>query len=186
MDYSILEDNVRYTYANVVWSHKIQEKQADIFSNRYKVLTTIEIIAVSLTSVGILSIIFTDPVWLRLVAALISVVSLFLCIYLRSFDLQKMISDHKETANKLLSARNKLQVLLLKIRMEIEEVNNLLEDYECLVNEINDIYKNAPVTTDKAVKMAKDALELKQDDTYTDIEIDQYLPEGLKKEKKHG
>ena len=30
-EYSILEDSVRNTFGSVVWSHKIQEKQADIY-----------------------------------------------------------------------------------------------------------------------------------------------------------
>jgi len=29
-NYKIIEDNLRNTYGSVVWSHKIQEKQADI------------------------------------------------------------------------------------------------------------------------------------------------------------
>lgn len=33
-DYYILEDNVRSTFMSVVWSHKTQEKQADILSNK--------------------------------------------------------------------------------------------------------------------------------------------------------
>ena len=32
-EYAILEDSVRNTFGSVVWSHKIQEKQADIFRN---------------------------------------------------------------------------------------------------------------------------------------------------------
>lgn len=35
-EYLVLEDNVRHSYMSVVWSHKIQEKQADILTNYYK------------------------------------------------------------------------------------------------------------------------------------------------------
>ena len=33
-EYEILLDVVRQSYASVVWTHKIQEKQADIYSER--------------------------------------------------------------------------------------------------------------------------------------------------------
>ena len=36
--YYILESSVRETFASVVWSHKIQEKQADICSTKFKIM----------------------------------------------------------------------------------------------------------------------------------------------------
>ena len=33
-EYQILLDIVRQTFASVVWTHKIQEKQADIYNER--------------------------------------------------------------------------------------------------------------------------------------------------------
>lgn len=68
-DYEKLEDSVRNSYGSVVWSHKIQEKQADIYSNKYKILETINIATASLTSAGIIAIIFVDPFWLKLISA---------------------------------------------------------------------------------------------------------------------
>lgn len=35
-NYKMLEDVVRDSYASVVWSHKIQEKQADIYAEKFK------------------------------------------------------------------------------------------------------------------------------------------------------
>ena len=65
-NYKILEGTVRDSYSGVVWSHKIQEKQADIYAEKYKKMETLNIVAASLTSVGIVSMIFTDPLWLKL------------------------------------------------------------------------------------------------------------------------
>ena len=50
--YEMLESSVRDTFGSVVWSHKIQEKQADICSQHYKRLETMKIIAASITTVG--------------------------------------------------------------------------------------------------------------------------------------
>lgn len=56
-DYTTLEDVVRAQYANVFWTHKIQEKQAEIYEFRHKLFSWINIISASLTSAGIISIV---------------------------------------------------------------------------------------------------------------------------------
>ena len=94
-NYKMLEDVVRDSYASVVWSHKIQEKQADIYAEKFKKMETVNIGAASLTSVGIVALIFTDPLWLKLVSALISFATVYITAYFKSFDLQKFITSHK-------------------------------------------------------------------------------------------
>ena len=59
----VLEDVARNLFANVVWTHKIQEKQAEIYEHRFKWLSVINIIFAALTSAGIVSTIFVDPTW---------------------------------------------------------------------------------------------------------------------------
>lgn len=60
MHYSVLEDVVRDLFIRAVWSHKTQEKQAEIYQKRYVWMKTVEITCASLTSVGIISTIFSD------------------------------------------------------------------------------------------------------------------------------
>lgn len=105
-NYKMLEDVVRDSYASVVWSHKIQEKQADIYAEKFKKMETVNIGAASLTSVGIVALIFTDPLWLKLVSALISFATVYITAYFKSFDLQKFITSHKAAANKLIAVRD--------------------------------------------------------------------------------
>ena len=90
-NYKIIEDNLRNTYGSVVWSHKIQEKQADISVKKYKVLEIVRIIASSLTSVGIISLLFSNELWIKIVSALLSFVSVAVSAIFKSFDLQTMI-----------------------------------------------------------------------------------------------
>lgn len=181
--YDILEDEIRSRYASVVWSHKIQEKQADIYSKRYKHFETAKILSASLTSVGIVSLLFTDQLWIKLVSAVISFVSIFVSAYFKSFDLTTYIKAHKTSANKLLQLRDKLQLLLVDIRTEIVPVKDVRTKYEELLNELHMIYDEAPNTTDKAVQKAKEALKITKDNTFTDDEIDLFLPKKLRKKR---
>ena len=84
-NYRVLEDVVRDSYGGVVWSHKIQEKQSDIYAEKFKRMETINIGAASLTSAGIIAIIFSDPLWLKLISAVIS----FASVYITAWQLGK-------------------------------------------------------------------------------------------------
>ena len=47
-EYRAIDDLVRNHFANVVWTHKIQEKQAEVYEARYKLLATTNIVTASL------------------------------------------------------------------------------------------------------------------------------------------
>ena len=55
-EYQVLLDVVRQNYASVVWTHKIQIKQADIYATRYRHLENINVILAAATSCGAVSI----------------------------------------------------------------------------------------------------------------------------------
>lgn len=182
-NYQVLEDAVRDSYGGVVWTHKIQEKQADICAVKFKKMETVNIVAASLTSAGIIAIIFTDPLWLKLISAIVSFATVYITAYYKSFDLQKLVASHKATANKIIAVRDKYKVLLTEIKLQSDSVENLLTKYNELVKETNGIYLEAPTTTDKAVERAREALKVKKDNTFTDEEIDSFLPQSLRRER---
>ena len=179
--YKIIEDAARDMFARAVCSHKIQEKQADIYQSQYKWMETASIICASLTSVGVLSTIFTNHLWVRIVSALLSFATVFLTAYFKSFDLVKLTTTHKEAANKLLVLRNKLTGLLLSIKLKEKTLSELEDCYAALMEEANETYNKVPQTTDRAVKLAKEALQITGDNTFSAEEIDSYLPEALQK-----
>lgn len=183
-NYRVLEDVARYSYMGVVWTHKIQEKQSDIYAEKFKKMETINIGAASLTSVGIIAIIFTDPLWLKLISALISFATVYITAYFKSFDLQKLIASHKATANKLIAVRDQYKLLLTEIKFQSDSVENLFSKYSELVREADGIYLEAPSTTDEAVDRASEALKTKKDNTFSDDEIDSFLPSSLRRGNK--
>lgn len=180
--YDCLESVVRNSLGSVVWSHKIQEKQADVYQKRFRTLETIKIIAASITSAGLVSLLFTDAFWLKLVSTVVSFVSIFISAFFKSFNLNTMVNEHKRSAVALLSTRDQLIMLILKIKLRNETVDCLCNQYEQIMKQLHKVYIEAPNTTDTAVKKAKTALEVTQDNTFLDEEIDQYLPKALRKD----
>lgn len=89
----ILLEEVQQNFASVVWTHKIQEKQADIYAGRYNCFETINIFLAAVTSCGIITTIFVDETIPKILTALISFGTLFMTTYLKSFNLKKWNSS---------------------------------------------------------------------------------------------
>ena len=98
----------------------------------------------------------------------------------KSFNLQEMSGRHKLTANKLLIMRDKLRTLLVEIHLDMKDETVLLSNYKELQKELHEIYNGAPNTTEKAVNEARIALEIKEDNKFSDEEIDKNLPKNLR------
>lgn len=174
--YNILEDAVRDMYARAVWSHKIQEKQADIYQKQHKRMVIANIFITALTSAGIISTIFCDQFWIKLLSTFLSFASIFFTLYLKLFDLNNQMKAHKDAANNILIVRNEIFCLITSIKLREKSISDLEDRYHELMDKANMTYKEAPSTTDKAVKLAKKALQVKGDNTFSAEEIDLYLP----------
>ena len=180
-DYQVLLDLARQNFASVVWTHKIQEKQADIYETNYKKLETINIILASLTSAGLLSLLFTESSFcFKFITTIISFFTLAITGYLKCFDLRSLVLNHKSCATNLLIIRNDMLKLIADIHLHQKSIQNLSDEFDSIMERLNKIYLEAPITTDNAVNKASIALKLKKDYTYTDEEIDCFLPRELK------
>ena len=166
--YKKIEALVRQLFASVTWSHKIQCKQADIYSDRYQFLKIVTIITSALTSAGIF------------ISALMSFVVTAINSFFKSFDLISLKNKHLGTANDLWDIRERLLILLIEVGVAEKEYQVLLENYKEIEKELYDVYAKAPSTTQKAVALAKKALNVDGDNTYSDEEIDMLLPTILR------
>lgn len=176
----ILNGLVREKYGAVCWSHKIQEKQSEIYANRYNRLETLNIVGSAIVGGGILSLFFADYTIVKAIAAILSFMTAAIAAYFKSFDLKALAKNNKSAALKLLCIRDELKILLMEIKVGQSDYETLVQSYKDIQKRLDTIYQEAPDTTEKAVEMAKIALEVKKDNEITDEEIDRNLPEELK------
>ena len=90
-----------------------------------------------------------------------------------------MEQQHRQAANKFIVIRNRLLHVIAELHTK-EEMDEISQEYNSIVNELNDIYVGAPSTTETAVKLAEQALKTKDEYTYTQEEIDHFLPPALR------
>jgi hypothetical protein len=169
-----------------VWTHKIQEKQADIYRRRYNCLETWRIILSAVTASGITATIFINEDLLKIIAAIISFVALGINSYFKVYNLSGLIDVHKHSALELLKLREKLISLLCDIKMNRVTQDEIIERRDIILDTLMCTYDNTNDASEKAVNKASDSLKNRQDNTFSDEEIDSFLPIYLRKSNQEG
>ena len=176
------EGLIRHSYMGIVWTHKIQEKQADIYLRRKNTFEVVRIVSSSLTAAGLISIVFAyDELWIKLLTALVSFVTLVMEALSKSYDFDFLIASHRNVASALMELRDSYQHLIYKAQESETTIANLDSEYQKLEKKKHSIYKEAPRTTDRAVEMARVALHVNKDNVFLDGDIDAALPACLRR-----
>ena len=174
---------IRQNYASVVWTHKVQEKQAEIYNKRYGILETINVFVAALTSCGIITTIFLDNLLAQIVTTILSFITLGITAYFKSFNLKELENQSKSFANQFIVIRNELLQLIADIKINGKDFSQINKTYEEVMGKLNKLYVDAPSTTQKALEMAEKALKTKKEYSFTDEEIDIFLPKQLREGK---
>lgn len=174
---------MRQVFASVVWSHKIQEKQADIYLGWYNLLEVSRIVLAALTSSGIFAVIFTNNFYLKLVTAIVSAISLFITTYFKSYDLKDLQKKHKKSALEWLELREEMTTVLCDIALNKYYEDELIEKRDGYLKRKIEISKSSLDCGNRAVKRASKDLKIRGDNDYSDDEIDSFLPQLARKNK---
>lgn len=149
----------------------------------YKCLEFWRILLSALTSSGIFAVIFVDNFWLKLVTAIVSAVSLFISTYFKTYDLKLLQKTHKKSALELLKLREELVSVLCDIKIGEYSEDTLIKKRDELIERKLEIASRTVDATEKAVNDASKNLKERKDNTYSDEEIDSYLPILARKNK---
>lgn len=176
-----LEGQVRECFGRVVYSHKTHEKQGDLCAATLTRFKITQILLASVTTCGALTILFTDNFVLKLVTALVSLVTLFVSGYMKGFDPGATAQKHRDTAADLWAIRESYLSLLTDIASGTMTNDDARGRRDELQAELAAIYKSAPETTPKAYAKAQEGLQKFEDYTLNNGEIDKFLPSALKR-----
>ena len=179
----LLEAQIRECYGRVVWSHKTQEKCADIILKRNNLLKWAQIILSTLTTTGLVATIFGDVVWVKITSAIVSAILLLLNTYLKSKDLGAIAQQHSNAASDIWNVRGSYLSMLTDLKMDDVNIETIRKKRDKSQEELASIYKGSPRTISKAYKEATKALKLNEEMTFSDEEIDCFLPVELRKAK---
>lgn len=177
----VLEGQLRESYGRVVYSHKTHEKCADILLSQLNRLKLWQIILSALTTAGFVSTILGAGPAGAISGVVISAALLALNAYMKNYALGELAQKHKQTANDLWIVREMYLSLLVDLAMAEKPLEGLQLQRDELVKQLHTVYSAAPSTTYEAYKKAQVSLKKSEDMTFTDAEIDQFLPKELKR-----
>jgi hypothetical protein len=179
--HKLLETQIREIYGRVVYTHKTHEKCADVLKERSDYMKFAEIFLSAATTTSILVVVFGDGKAFQFLAALSSTILLGLTLYSKDFNLLAIAEKHKQAALNILEVREKLLSLLVDIRIGNKEISQLQQIRDELNEQLVNTYRGAPKTINKAYQIASKALKENGEFTFSDEEIDNFLPESLRR-----
>lgn len=180
-DFTELEDQIRECFGRVVYSHKTHEKMADHDAatlRRYN-LCQIVISVVTASSASLALILPAD--WPKVLAALTAIASAWISTYTKSFDPGGSAQTHRDAAASIWPIRESYLSLLTDLRMRRITDDEAAKRRDQLQDKLATIYKGVPHTNGKGYAAAQKALKKDEDLTFSDQELDHFLPAGLKK-----
>ena len=116
-----------------------------------------------------------------LVSVLVSTLLLALNAYTKDYDLGELSQKHRQAGADLWIIREKYLSLITDLRMGRKPVERAQVERDNLLKELHATYSGAPSTTHQAYGRAQKALKQLEDMTFSDEEIDAFLPKELKK-----
>lgn len=178
----VLESQVRELYGRCAYTHKTHEKMAERASSWLWRTKWAQIILSALTTGGAIGVVFdTNSAIYPLATAFLSISMLILNSYVKDVDPGQDAQKHREAASDIWNVREAYLSLLTDIRDQNFSLSDLRARRDELQSQLHAIYRAAPHTSGKAYGEAQDALKNKEDLTFTDAEIDAFLPGPLKR-----
>jgi hypothetical protein len=183
---NVLEGQLRECYGRVVYSHKTHEKCADILLERQGKIKLAQIIISAIVTGGIVLTFFEEGKVGAAINTVLSAGLLALNAYTKDYDLGEIAQKHRQAGAELWIVREKYLSLLTDIRAGDVSLESIRVRRDALLDELHAVYVGAPSTNFKAYSRAQESLKKLEDMTFSDEEIDAFLPKELKRISKGG
>ncbi|OGF56616.1 MAG: hypothetical protein A2Z21_01230 [Candidatus Fraserbacteria bacterium RBG_16_55_9] len=175
----ILEAQLRESYGRVVYSHKTHEKCADLLLTRLSRIKFWQITLSAIATAGFVTAVVGPTAVGSLVGLIVSTCLLALNAYTKDYDLGELAEKHRQTAAELWAIRERYLSLLTDLAMNEISLKEIRLERDRFIEDLQVAYGGAPSTTFQAYKKAQAALKRLDDMTFSDEEIDAFLPSQL-------
>jgi hypothetical protein len=182
---------LRNMYGQVLYSHKIQEKAAEIALGFSTWLRILQIIATVLTAGSAISTAFASskcPTEIALdcvshgaitITAILASIALALELTGLRFSPEKSVEAHRRAAERLWSVRERLLRLVTDLNDGATSEQNARTERDSFMLELDAIYRDAPRTSALAYRKAQRSLKVANEATFSEDELNKLIPPGL-------
>lgn len=177
----VLIAEVRESFGRVAYTHKTHEKEADAWKTTDDRVRLLQVVLSVLTTGGLLAIIVTDEFWLKVASAVVSAGMFVITAYTKNFRAGEVAKEHQAVAHRLWLIREQYLSLLSDLEGEAGSLDDARARRSELQERLAAVYEGAPRTSSSSYAAAQMALQVKDELTFTDAEIDKFLPSRLRK-----
>lgn len=177
----LIESQIRECFGRVVYSHKTHEKCADIYHRKQSHIKLIQIGLSAVTTGGLVALFTSDNWGAKILATLCSTILFGLNAYMKQHDLGELSTKHSTAASKLWDLRESYLSLLTDLRSGTVTAKEAIQQRDKLQRALLAVYQAAPRTLDDAYRLSQQALQVNEELTFSDAEIDKFLPAPLRK-----
>lgn len=170
---------IRESFGRVVYSHKTYEKEFEIQESYSKWLKVANLFVLSVGSTGLVSSFISSNQCVLIIGSVFTFLGLALAIFQLSFTPEEKAFKYKQTAHQLWQVREAYSCLIADIMNQKITEGEAIKKRDDLLCDLDLIYKNSLPTSSKAFKQASDALKKNEEFTFSDDEINKFLPKDL-------
>jgi hypothetical protein len=172
----------RELYGRAVYSHKVHEVEREIWADVLFRMNIANICIAGTTTIFAVIAASLKPTWAMILTAILAAASICFVIWQASFDPAGKESQQRVAAKELLWIREQFMLLIARCNACNPVVDDLQRSLEMLTMQLTAAYKFTPSTSPKAYKIADERLK-RGEFTFSDAEIDGFLPTELRKNK---
>lgn len=177
---SAIEGQLRECYGRAVYSHKTHEKCADILLMRLARIKVLQIVLSAITTGSFLTTILGSGKEAAVIGGVVSIALLVLNAYAKNYDLGELAQKHKQAANDIWLIREQYLSLLTDLATGCKGDIEVRIERDRLVVALHAVYAGSPSTTYVAYRRAQESLKYNEEMTFSDGEIDAFLPKQLR------
>lgn len=171
---------IQEQYGKVLYTYTCHWKTADHLKKAANTFKWIQIILSAISAGGCLAAIITDQAKLAWIGGIVSTLLLVVSGYLKDKDFAKEQKEHQTAATKMWVIREEYLSLLTDFdALQEQEIVKRRDD---LIKKTAKIYESAPQTDKKSYEEAQSALKNKEEQFFTQEELNVMLPIHLRKE----
>ena len=182
----VLLSTAREIYGRLVYSHRTHEAQKSHVIRKISVAKWLRVVAAGLTFIfAALSLAkFGDQAdkVLQLLVVVFGAISAAQAVFEKEFVSEKEVDIQRQAAKELLNLREQFLLLIARSYEPSIKNNELQEQLTRLTASLTQAYQLAPDTTEKAYAEAQHALKNEEGMTFSNKEIDLFLPPELRVE----
>ncbi len=180
-EFLIFESQLRENYGKIIYTHKTQEKCADILTIRNNRIKNLQITLSAIITTGIFIKLFQGQQWALITSMVVSTVQLGLTAFLKEYNLGEAIQKHRAVAFDLWKVREEYFSLITDFKSNTILIEDARVIRNKLLEKLSKANSNSPRTFNKAYEQARKALQLNEELTFDEKEIDKFLPAELRR-----